>query len=155
MNANLYKLIAEKSGVKLRPANESQLRALIELGVPQQAVNFYREAEPGACAEIAEIRLWPIKDIIEENTKYVPGCYVRPHGYIVFSTTIFGDTYCFDLNCATSSAIAPVVLLSHEIFDETTTKEEIGKVAKSIAPDLPAFLDAFAAEVLDMNPIYP
>jgi hypothetical protein len=80
MNANVYREIAEKSKVELRPASESQLRQLIELGGPEEAILFYREAEPIRCAEIAKIRLWPIKQVIEENTDYVPGCYVRPHG---------------------------------------------------------------------------
>jgi hypothetical protein len=47
------------------------------------------------------------------------------------------------------------VLLSHEIFDETITKEEVSKVAKKIAPDLSAFLNAVAAGELDMYPTYP
>ena len=81
--------------------------------------------------------------VIEENTDYVPGCYVRPHGYIVFSTTIYGDAYGFDLNSANSTT-SPIALLSHEIFDETSTKEEVSKVAKKIAPDLVAFLHLFA-----------
>jgi SMI1/KNR4 family protein SUKH-1 len=155
MNANLYREIAEKSKVELRPASESQLRQLIELGVPEEAILFYREAEPARCAEIAKIRLWPIKHVIEENTDYVPGCYVRPHGYVVFSTTIYGDTYCFDLNSTNSTTSAPIVLLSHEIFDETTTKGEVSKVAKRIAPDLAAFLHLFAAGELEMSPDYP
>jgi hypothetical protein len=155
MNANLYREIAEKSRVELRPASESQLRQLIELGVPKEAILFYREAEPARCAEIAKTRLWPIKNVIEENTDYVPGCYVRPHGYVVFSTTIYGDTYCFDLNSANSTTSAPIVLLSHEIFDETTTKGEVSKVAKKIAPDLAAFLHLFAEGELDMIPDYP
>lgn len=125
------------------------------MGVPQEAIRFYREAEPTRCVEIAKIRLWPIKDVIEENTDYVPGCYVRPHGYVVFSTTIYGDTYCFDLNSSNSAPSTPIVLLSHEIFDETTTKEDVIKVAKKIAPDLSAFLNGFAAGELDMEPIYP
>lgn len=105
--------------------------------------------------KIARIRLWPIKNVIEENTDYVPVCYVRPHGYVVFSTTIYGDTYCFDLNSPNSTASTAIVLLSHEIFDETTTKEDVSRVAKRIAPDLSAFPTAFAAGELDMEPIYP
>jgi hypothetical protein len=155
MNANLYREIEEKSKVELRPASESEIRQLKELGVPEDAVRFYREAEPTRCAEIAKIRLWPIKHVIEENADYVPGCFVRPYGYVVFSTTIYGDTYCFDLNSPNSSTSAPIVLLSHEIFDETTTKEEVSKVAKKIAPDLVAFLHLFAAGQLDMSPDYP
>ena len=83
MNASLYRHIAEKSGVELRPARQNQLGQLIELGVPEEAIHFYREAEPARCAEIAKVRLWPIQHVVEENTDYVRGCYVCPHGYVV------------------------------------------------------------------------
>ena len=133
MDVNLYREIVVKSRVELRPATQAQLQQLMELRVPEEAIRFYREPEPTRYAEIARVRLLPIKHVVEENTDYVPGCYVQPHGYVVFLTTIYGDTYCFDLNSANSTASAPVVLLSHEIFDETTTKEQVSKVAKKIA----------------------
>jgi hypothetical protein len=65
MNPDLYRQIAEKSRVELRPASQAQLRQLMELRVPEEAIRFYREAEPTRCAEIARVRLWPIKNVIE------------------------------------------------------------------------------------------
>jgi hypothetical protein len=52
MNAELYRLVAVKSGVELRSASKDQIRELIDLGVPEDAIDFYREAEPASCAEI-------------------------------------------------------------------------------------------------------
>jgi hypothetical protein len=89
---------------------------------------------------------------MEENTNYLPRCYIRPHGCVLFSTTIFGDTYCFDLNSATSAATAPIVLLSHETIGTETTKEEVGSLAKKIALDFRSFLEAFVSGNLDMKP---
>jgi hypothetical protein len=152
MNDELHRAIATKSGVELRPATEGDLRELRNLNAPEDAIAFYREAEPTRCAEIKRIRLWPITKVVEENTDYIPGCYVQQYGYVVFSTTIYGDTYCFDLNSATSTASAPIVLLSHEVIDETTTEEQVRAMAKAIAPDLQTFLTAFVAGTLDMTP---
>lgn len=50
MNPNLYREIAEKSKVEFRPASETQLRQLMELHAPEEAIRFYREAEPSECA---------------------------------------------------------------------------------------------------------
>jgi hypothetical protein len=153
-NTELRDQIAAKSGILLQPANETGIEQLRSLKVPEDAIAFYREAEPAECAEIEKIRIWPIKDVVEENTNYVPGCYIQPHGYVVFATTIFGDTYCFDLNSAESSATAPIVLLSHEMVGDETSKEEVGRLAKKIAPDFRRFLEAFVAGELDAEPNY-
>jgi len=154
MNDDLARAIATQCGVALRPASDDGIRQLQALGIPDDAITFYRQAEPAECAEIEKIRLWPIKRVAEENTDYVPGCYTQPYGYVVFATTFFGDTYCFDLNSGTSSATAPIVLLSHEMIGDETTKEEVGRLAKKMAPDFPSFLEAFVAGKLDMTPNY-
>ena len=154
MNDELYRTLTVHSGVALRPASDDGIRQLQTLGIPEDAIAFYREAEPAECAEIEKIRLLPITDVVEENTNYVPGAYIHPHGYVVFATTLYGDTYCFDLNSATSPAMAPIVLLSHEMIGDDTTKEEVRKLAKKIAPDFPSFLEAFVRGKLDMEPNY-
>ena len=154
MNDELYHSIATKSGVALRPASEDGIRQLQALRFPEDAIAYYREAEPSRITEIEKIRLWPIKDVVEENTDYVPGCYIQPHGYVVFATTFCGDTYCFDLNAATSAMSAPIVLLSHEMIDDETTRETVGNLAKMIAPDFRSFLESFAAGSLDITPNY-
>ncbi len=152
MTKELQVAIASRSGVALRPATEESIRHLQDLGVPEEAIAFYRDAEPAKCAEIQRIRLWPIAQVVEENSDYIPGCYAQQYGYVVFSTTIYGDTYCFDLKSATSAKSAPIVLLSHETIDETTTEQEIRASAKAIALDLQTFLTSFVAGTLDITP---
>jgi hypothetical protein len=154
MNDELYRNITARSGVELRPANEDGIRQLQALSFPLNAVAFYRTAEPTSCAEINEARLLPIHDVVEENTNYVPGAYIHPHGYVVVATTIFGDVYCFDLNHATSSATAPVVLLSHEMIGSDSTKDEVERLAKRVAPAFDRFLESFGAGTLDQVPNY-
>jgi hypothetical protein len=151
-DSQLRDQIAAKSGVQLGPANETGIEQLRVFKVPDDAIAFYREAEPSRYAEIEKIRLWPIQQVVEENTDYVPGCYARPHGYVVFATTVFGDTYCFDLNNAKSLGSTPIVLLSHEMIGDQTTKEEVTRLAKKIAPDFRSFFEAFVAGNLDITP---
>jgi hypothetical protein len=77
-NTELRDQIAAKSGILLQRANETGIEQLRSLKAPEDAIAFYREAEPAECAEIEKIRIWPIKDVVEENTNYVPGCWTEP-----------------------------------------------------------------------------
>jgi hypothetical protein len=147
-------MIIDKAGVPLRPASEEAIVQLQTLTVPDDALSFFREAEPADHAEIDKVRLLPIATVIDENTNYVPGCYTWLHGYVVFATTLYGDTDCFDLNNAASRATAPIVLLSHEMVGEKTTRDELGKLAKRIAPNFGDFLRAYVTGNLDIKPNY-
>jgi len=122
----------------------TQLQAL---NVPEDALSSFLEAEPAHHAEIENVRLLPISTVIEESTRYVPGAYIRPHGYVVFATTHCGDRYCFDLKGA-----VPIVLVSHEMVGEDTTKVELRSLAKQVATDFESFLVAFVAGTLDTTP---
>src|SRR5690242_15609430 len=88
--ANLIAALKKETEIDFLPAAPEAIAQLESLKVPKEAIAFYREAEPAFCAEIDGVRLWPVKNIVEENTDYVPGCYIREHGYVVFSTTLFG-----------------------------------------------------------------
>jgi hypothetical protein len=150
--AEIRSRITDRTGVRLQPASEAEITRLQSLNVPEDAVSFFREAEPAEHAEIEGVRLLPISTVIDENTRYVPGAYIRPHGYIVFATTLYGDTYCFDLNNAVSRETAPIVLISHEMVAEDTSKDELRSLAKPIAADLETFLAAYVAGTLDIAP---
>jgi hypothetical protein len=51
-----YRAITEKSGVVLRPATDEGIGQLQALGIAEDAVAFYRQAEPVECTEIQ--RIW-------------------------------------------------------------------------------------------------
>jgi len=155
--ADQVKLIAalkKQTEIDFLPAAPEALAQLESLKVPKEAIAFYREAEPVSCAEINRVRLWPIKHVVEENTNYVPGCYIREHGYVVFSTTLFGDTFCFDLNSTSPATGTPVVLIAHDWFWEEITPEQIAQLKKPIAVNFEAFLQAFLADTIDIDPNY-
>ena len=144
--------ITDKAGVQLQPASEAEMTQLQALNVPEDALSFFLEAEPANHAEIENVRLLPISTVIEESTRYVPGAYIRPHGYVVFATTHCGDRYCFDLKGAVSRTTVPIVLVSHEMVGEDTTKVELRSLAKQVATDFESFLVAFVAGTLDTTP---
>jgi len=122
---------------------------LQQLGLPTVVVDFYRSYEPVRYAEIAGVRLWPISDVIAENQRYVPGTDVRPHGFVVFASTVSGDAYCFDL----TTAEPQVVLLSHEVPFEGMARQQVQALAKPIATNLDAFLSSFVAGALESEPL--
>jgi hypothetical protein len=133
--------IKQKSKVDFRPATQTGIDDLRSLGVPADALAFYRESEPARTAEIAKVRLRPITDILSENRDYVPGAYVQPCGYVVFATTDCGDAFCFDIRGA-SDATAPVVLIAHDLEPENDEmkREDLEKLAKPISTSFESFL---------------
>jgi hypothetical protein len=146
--------ISEQTETWFGPASKRDLSALRDLGLPRQVVDFFARHEPRDCAEDRQIRLWPIVHILEENRDMVPGLHIAPLGYIVFATTIYGDTYCFDLNKIDEQGEPPIVLISHEVVDEETTGEDVARLAKAVAKNLGQFLERFARGELDKTCIY-
>ena len=149
--------IRQKSKVEFRPASRGGIDQLRSIGVPEDALTFYRDSEPAIMAEINKVRLWPISHIVVENRDYVPGCYVQPCGYVVFATTIHGDAFCFDTHAGTQTATFPVVLIAHDLEPENDEmkREELAKVAKPVAASFEDFLKAYASESLDIEPLCP
>jgi hypothetical protein len=101
-------LITQKTGVAFRPASAPAIEARHALGAPEEIVAFYRQ--PSKYIEIGEVGIWPVAHMLEENRDYVPGCYARPCGNVVLSTTIYGAAYCFDLRAAPKTG-TPIVLI--------------------------------------------
>ena len=153
---SLLNQIREKSKVEFRRANPAAIEQLRLIGMPEDALTFYRDSEPAKCAEIARVRLWPIAQILSENRDYVPGAYAQPCGYVVFATTKCGDAFCFDIRGA-SGTTAPVVLIAHDLEPENDEmkREDLEKLAKPVSTSFESFLNAFVSETLDTEPLYP
>src|SRR5436853_2493602 len=112
----IVELIARNTGVSFGPATPESLEQLTALGCPADVAAFYALHEPSECAELCGIRLWPIADIVGENTELLPGADLCPRGYVVFATTEFGDAFCLDLNPMPHRQASPtVVVMSHEL----------------------------------------
>jgi hypothetical protein len=153
---NLAKQLSQKAEVPFRPASPESLSALQQLGVPEDVLSFFRGFEPTTCAEIASVRLWPIQEMLAENKDYVPGLFIFKYGYIVFSTTVFGDAFCFDTRASAGKQTAPIVLISHDGHDwDSVTPEEIANFKKPTASNFEMFLKAFLNETIDIQPNYP
>ena len=150
--APLIEQIAEQTGVEFRTSSPMDLTKLEALGVPESILAFYREHEPSECAQ-GQVRLWPIEQVLEENEAYVPGAYASKHGYIVFATTLCGDTYCFDLT-QRGQADPRIVLLSHEVITEDTSAAEYVRLAKPVAQSLYEFLQQFVRGEVDEECVY-
>jgi hypothetical protein len=149
------KQIASLSGTDLRPAEPEALAVLTELGVPQALLRFYGEFEPQAEAEIGKVRLLPVVDVVVENTEAVPGADLRPHGFVTFATTIYGDAYCFDTGLETARPDAPVVIMTHEVIFEDLDHDTIMGARKIVATGFDDWLAQFVAGGLETEPNYP
>ena len=148
--------IRQKSGTEFRPIEGATLEQLRLLGVPEDALTFYRDSEPVDVAEIGKVRICSGSQIFAENRDYVPGLYARPCGYVVFATTVYGDAFCFDTRSETHPASCPVVLIAHDLEPENDTmkREDLAQLAKVVAPSFEEFLKGYASEALDIEPLY-
>jgi hypothetical protein len=147
--------IKQKSRVEFRPATAGATEKMRSLGMPENALAFYRDSEPARTAEIAKVRLRTIEDIVKENRDYLPGAYTQRCGYIVFAAAIYGDAFCFDVR-ASSGGTAPMVLIAQdlELEKDEMTREDLAKLAEPVVADFGEFLQRFVAETLDVEPLY-
>ncbi len=149
--------IRQLSRTEFRPATRGEMQSLQALGMPEDALSFYRDAVPTRMAEIAKVRLWKVGELDIENRDAVPGCYALPCGYVVFASTDCGDSYCFDIRSTRYPKSAPIVLIAHDLEPENDEmkRDELKKLAKPIAESFWKFLESFAAGTLDRVPVYP
>ena len=144
--------IANHAVGRFRAATAEELDLLRGLGLPESVLEFYEANCPDDCVE-GQVRLWSPRNIVEENTELVPGCHISKLGFIVFSTTLSGDTYCFDMNSVSGNGTPAIVLISHEMDDEELAGLTTDEYVKPIANDLVTFLDLLSRQALDEEPI--
>jgi SMI1/KNR4 family protein SUKH-1 len=149
----LVQAITTASGVTLRPAGWLARRKLRKLGAPADVVGFFARYEPSRFAEIGDVRLLPIADVLVENSDAEPGASIHPHGLLTFATTKFGDAYCLDLTDPSTPPSA-VVLMSHEVGFLDMSREEILAHRKTVATSFHDFLERFVGGTLDIEPFY-
>ena len=143
--------ISKQALIELGTASESTVEQLRTLGAPQQVLDFYRQHDPRECAQIKFARLWPAKELIEENTNYVPGADLRPRGLFVVGTTGSGDAYCIDLRPGSTNQ---VVLMSHEINWAEASDQQIDGHTLMVAGSFHEFLRHFANGTLQDEPLH-
>ena len=151
---NLINKIAQESNVIFRPAEPGDIETLSSLNLPSSVIDFYKRFEPQDCAEIDGVRLWPIKEMLRENTAFVPGADIHKYGYIVFATTDFGDAYCLDTDETNTNSEPPVVLMSHEIYYPEFSVSQIKNIRTKVAESFEDFLQKYATKQLEQEPRY-
>ncbi len=97
------------------PAEETDLDALEQLGMPESVRKFYAGFAPVEAIEVRGVRLWDIPHLLEENHTYRPGADVHDLGYIVVGGNRRGDVYCIDLGEWRDEDPPRVVLLPHDV----------------------------------------
>lgn len=120
---------------------------------PDELLDFYRQFEPKDCIEFKQ-RIWSIENALIENTDAVPGCALSPYGFIVFASTLCGDSYCIDINMETVDGHHPVLLFSHEMIEDDAPISDITPLRVEVAPYLGTFLEQFVNETLSEEPSY-
>lgn len=149
----LVDAIEKHTGGQFRNAEPTAIDQLRGLGLPEPVVAFFAKHEPAKCIE-GQVRLWPISEIVRENRDFVPGCNTSQHGYVVFATTICGDTYCFDVNDTDENGEPRIVIISHEEDFEQMPAEQMRQLAKPVASSLTVFLQTFLRDELDEDCLY-
>jgi hypothetical protein len=152
-NAKLVMEIAAKTGVAFQRAASEDLVRLKDLGAPEEVVDFFTYHEPCDCAEISGVRLWPISELIHENSDYVPGADLHPRGFIVIATNECGDSFCVDLAVQDKQS-HPIVIMSHELSWVEMSDEEVRALRKVVAASFVEFLECFVAGGLDKEPLF-
>jgi hypothetical protein len=150
-NDELAERLRGAAQVDLKPASRPDLEKLAALGVPEDLMAFYRRFEPTECADLGDVRLWPITEIVGENTDFVPGAYLFPKGFVVFSTTSFGDTFCFRRSVRDSG----VLLFSHEIWYEELSPSAVASYGTTVAANFGDFLEMALSDTLQIEPKCP
>lgn len=101
-------------------SDSKEIQYLVSLNLSEDILDFYQNFNPIGVIEINEIRLLPIKEIINENNDFTPGYLLTPFGCCVITSTYLGDVYCIREILNKYS----IILASHdEIFDGQMEKE--------------------------------
>jgi len=139
-----YASIVEKINIDqkrncVKKAEQAEIEYLTSLKLPNEVLEFYCEYNPIDTIELNDIRLFPISEIIEENTNYTPGFLLIPLGFCVIASTIEGDIYCIKKELNDYG----VVTASHDEIYEGLETEEILSGTKRVSKTFIDFLKLF------------
>lgn len=82
------------------PATVEEMKQLQELcddKMPEDMRKFFSECMPQEEVKLGGYMLYPLSRILEENTNYVPGCIIKPLGFVTFASTLDGDAVALDI----------------------------------------------------------
>lgn len=102
---------------RFAPATEDEMKQLSDLcygKIPEVLYKFFSECMPQEEVEINNLVFYPLSRIVAENNNYVPGCIIRPFGFITIASTLDGDAFAIDI----SDSEGHVYQCSHSLISE-------------------------------------
>lgn len=111
------KYLKENQTGKFAPASEEEMKQLSDLcggKIPEIMQKFFAECMPQVEVEIGNLLFYPLSRILQENNDYVPGCIIKPFGFITVASTLDGDAYAIDI----TSDEGNVYQCSHSLISE-------------------------------------
>ena len=109
--------LMENQKGKFAPATEDELKQLSDLcggSIPEIMQKFFAECMPQAEVEIGNLVFYPLSRILQENSDYLPGCIIKPFGFVTVASTLDGDAFAVDI----TSPEAHVYQCSHSLLSE-------------------------------------
>lgn len=85
---------------KFAPATEDELKQLSDLcdgKMPEDMQKFFAECMPQEEVDLGDCVLYSLSRILAENNDYVPGCIIKPFGFVTIASTPDGDAFALDI----------------------------------------------------------
>ncbi len=85
---------------KFAPATEDEMKQLSDLcegKMPEDMQKFFAECMPQEEVDLGDCVLYPLSRILAENSDYVPGCIIKPFGFVTIASTPDGDAIALDI----------------------------------------------------------
>ncbi len=102
---------------RFAPATDDELRQLSDLcdgKMPEVMQKFFSECMPQEDVVIGNLAFYPLSRILAENSDHVPGCIIKPYGFVTIASTLDGDAFAID----TTSPEGHVYQCSHSLITE-------------------------------------
>lgn len=109
--------LKENQKGKFAPATEDELKQLSDLcdgKMPEIMYKFFSECMPQEEVEIGNLVFYPLSRILQENNDYVPGCIIKPFGFVTIASTLDGDAFALDI----TTDDGQVYQCSHSLISE-------------------------------------
>ena len=116
LEANI-KYLNENENGKFAPATEDELKQLSDLcggKMPEVMHKFFSECMPQHEVQINNLVFYPLSRILAENSERLPGCIIKPFGFVTIASTLDGDAFAVDI----TNPECHVYQCSHSLLSE-------------------------------------
>lgn len=142
---------AEHSGVLFRPASPTEVSSAEAAGVPESLLGFYREFEPNELGK-ADVRFFPLEQVIAHLTDFIPSCQLASHGYFAFAGTSHGDVYMINPANGRDLERLPIYIFGHETSFVGMHRSQVEEFGIRVATGITEFLTKAVDGTLKTDP---